>query len=223
MLVGTYRYKLRVLLRQDVDLALRAYKSPRSKRIPKQAANQPLFTCMARLSSSGQLTFSDCNERPLSARRAAFSKAGRRLHLPVSIPVGFGAPAAIAHDSAGDPNPPVFSGCLNPKHLKNDKPPCAQAPRTVVPHPQPENSPRQCANVATAGASTPFVRDCCTSEESCIVEGEGSGDHGCTGMDKEGLRAAVYEEVDWVTLEHMPVEIHLQSSLPACIGGPPAQ
>ena len=208
--VGTHRYPLRMLFGQDVDFALCAY-NPRYERIPKQASTKTLYSCVACLSPDGQLTVTPWNKRESSARRAPNVQSGAcvfafRYSPPGPVPCTaeefpFPRPPKGKFPRKGSrpevpPEPAVAPTCQSPKNKEDPTP---------VRPPDPESTSVAPSCVATAGTTTDAVAacDCCgdTAAESVPFE---APQVACVEEGREGLEA-VYEEVDWVTLEHLPV------------------
>ena len=76
-------------------------------------------------------------------------------------------------------------------------------------------TPEDCSLVADAGASTKeaSICDCCAEEASELGIGVGSSCAEGVGVNVEEGLEAVYEEVDWVTLEHLPVPTKSRGSV----------
>ena len=208
--VGTHRYPLRMLFGQDVDFALCAY-NPRFERIPKAAAAKPLYMRAAFLAPDGSVEISQWSERPPSARRAPFSHAGAcvfafRYQAPETPVCDNSVPVSKGRSSARkDPKP------LKPetRTSKDCGVECRQEEPSSSVYSESQQHPpsSELSNLATAGASTKeaSICDCCAEQAPNTAVPEGSPEVEGLKVAKENELEAVYEEVDWVTLEHMPV------------------
>ena len=177
--VGTHRYPLRMLFGSDVDFALCAYR-PRYERTPKQAASKDLYGAVAHLTPKGELLVSAWNPRPANARRAEYDRPGACIFAyrcdPADVP---------------ESQPPVSQNLGN-----------VSEETSVVP---PELSPGKPSRSVCAEAGTTMPSsgqcDCCEPEPS---EDEATPATQESPNTQQSLEA-LYDEVDWVSLSHLPV------------------
>ena len=195
---------------QDVDFGLCAY-NPRFERIPRTAAVKPLYMCTAFLAPDGSVEISQWSERLPSARRAPFSHAGAcvfafRYQAPETPVCDNSVPVSKGRSSARkDPKP------LKPetRTSKDCGVECRQEEPSSSVYSESQQHPpsSELSNLATAGASTKeaSICDCCAEQAPNTAVPEGSPEVEGLKVAKEDELEAVYEEVDWVTLEHMPI------------------
>ena len=189
--VGSYRYQLRKVFGQDVDFALCAYR-PRYERVPKQAASHCLSMSVAHLKPGGELEISPWTIRPPAARRASFDRPGACIF------------AFRYASSSGEASPEEVSVSQLPVDQHSEG--CKASPAAV----EPSLAAATCHTDVQADVSTSRC-DCC----SALGELDENPNHGAEeGIGPPELEA-MYEEIDWVALEHLPVPAKSRSKI-AC-------
>ena len=224
--VGTYRYHLRMLFGQDVDAALCAYR-PRYERIPKQSATQQTWRAVAEIDSNGKVSMSPWSARMASARRAehisdrpcifAFRwqqppeevssqacksdlRAGSMIAQQAtvcssSVVAGIQQPSVVQSPQPHAKASAVEVEACAPTSSDCDALTCNPNTQDSRAH---ETYPNKPESVCLSGAGIAAC-DCCASGAEPDSRAS-DGFQASLGVDK-GLEA-MYEEVDWVTLEH---------------------
>ena len=213
--VGTHRYPLRMLFGLDVDFALCAYR-PRFERVPKSAFSKDLYICVAHLDPDGNLTLTPWTFRPASARRAVHYQNGacifafRHQRPEGHVPSAKGSSATSVKACPSETAPVVPSGSGFPSHDKPEPPETTFLDSRPVPPLDPANVPdlNQATEPLASGAPRGGATcDCCWAEPSV--------EHDPLSIPEESPEdlEAVYEEVDWVSLEHLPMSAASRSKV----------
>ena len=200
--VGTLRYQLRMLFGRDVDFALCGYR-PRFERVPKPAATHHMLVRVAHLSPQGALELTPWNPRPPASRRAVFERPGACIF---AYCYGDASQAPLPDES-----PVQNQGSEVEENLSVDKDPAVVPQESELKELPSSDIQEEIKSVeshqATCGTSARPLQDrclcdCCTCDatEAAEPERESPADVVST-QDLE----AMYEEVDWTTLEHLPL------------------
>ena len=192
--VGTYRYELQTIFGDDVFFfALCAYR-PRFERVPKQAAAHCMQVRVAHLNQTGNLELTPWNTREASARRAVFDRPGACLF-------------AYRYSKARDQD---SSSEIHPKPGKSVRLRVEDDSCRVDESQSASSQPAQSADTAAATCNTdvrsqPLCEtcDCCSVQppEAENRDREQPLDDSASPLELE----AMYEDVDWVALEHLPL------------------
>ena len=184
---------MRVVFGGDVDFALCAYR-PRFERIPKQAAIKALQMSVACLTPEGVLEVSPWTGRAASAKRAPYAALGACVFAFRYPPV-----QTVRPNKSREETPEA-----EPEPLHESQRPCSGDVRQPTEQCV-ETLPKPLSKCATAGDDAPeSVCDCCLAAEPTPVKPEASPELEFPDSLGEGIEA-VYEELDWVTLEHLPM------------------
>ena len=183
--VGTHRYQLRMLFGEDVDFALCAYR-PRFERMPKQAASHHMYARVAHLTPGGVLEHTSWKSRESSARRAAFDRPGACIFA-----YRYERPAASTDDN-------LLPSPKDPKaHNLVDRVACSSGSSDH-------------ATCHTRRVTPPSETcDCCATEATTAGNPSCPDESPMVSQDLE----AVYEELDWVCLEHLPLPAKCRSKI----------